>query len=154
MICSYCSATMPEASAFCPGCGRAVPSREHTETSPPEVTPLSRKAVLGALAYITVLPAVVLLVVPALKETRFVRFHAWQSLLFTAGTIMVGIVTRLLFMFLELFPFLGFLLAWLLAGLVALAVFFLWIAIVTKAALGESFGLPLVGQWAAKLADR
>jgi len=66
----------------------------------------------------------------------------------------VAIVTKLLFMVLSLFPFLGFLLAWLLAGLVALATFFLWIAIVAKAALGEAYELPFVGERAANLANR
>jgi uncharacterized membrane protein len=55
---------------------------------------------------------------------------------------------------LSLFPFLGFLLAWLLAGIVALAMFFLWIAMVTKAALGEVYELPFIGERAASLANR
>jgi uncharacterized membrane protein len=152
MNCSYCSATMPEVSAFCPGCGRAVPSPVEADTA--DVTPLSRNSFLGAVAYLGILPAVVLLAVPALREKRFVRFHAWQSLLLAAGTVVVGIVTKLLFVVLSLFPFLGFLLAWLLAGLVALAIFFLWIATVTKAALGEAYELPYIGGWAASLANR
>jgi len=143
---------MPEVSAFCPGCGRAVPS--HLEAGTPDVTPLSRDSLLGAVAYLGILPAVVVLAVPALKEKRFVRFHAWQSLLLAAGTVVVGIVTKLLFVVLSLFPYPGFLLAWLTAGLVALAVFFLWIATVTKAALGEAFELPFIGGWATSLAHR
>jgi uncharacterized membrane protein len=59
-----------------------------------------------------------------------------------------------LFVVLSLFPYPGFLLAWLTAGLVALAVFFLWIATVTKAALGEAFELPFIGGWATSLAHR
>jgi uncharacterized membrane protein len=143
---------MPEVSAFCPGCGRAVPS--HPEAGTPDVTPLSRDSLLGAVAYLGILPAVIVLAVPALKEKRFVRFHAWQSLLLAAGTVVVGIVTKLLFVVLSLFPYLGFLLAWLSAGLVALAVFFLWVATVTKATLGEAFELPFIGGWAASLAHR
>jgi uncharacterized membrane protein len=144
---------MPEVSAFCPGCGRAV-TTAHLETDAPGVAPLSRNSFLGALAYVGILPAIVLLALPALKEHRFVRFHAWQSLFLAAGTLVVGIVAKLLFMLLSLFPFLGFLLAWLLAGLVALATFFLWIAIITKAALGEAWELPFIGQRAASLANR
>jgi uncharacterized membrane protein len=143
---------MPEVSAFCPGCGRAVTA--HVETGTPEVAPLSRTSFLGAIAYVGILPAIVLLAVPALREHRFVRFHAWQSLLFAAGTLVVGIVAKLLFVVLSLFPFLGFLLAWLLAGIVALAMFFLWIAMVTKAALGEVYELPFIGERAASLANR
>ena len=143
---------MPEVSAFCPGCGRAVTAP--FEASTPDVAPLSRDSFLGAVAYVGILPAIVLLALPTLKEHRFVRFHAWQALFFVVGTLLVGIVAKLLFMVLSLFPFLGFLLAWLLAGLVALAMFFLWIAIVTKAALGEAYELPFIGEWAARLANR
>lgn len=150
MNCSYCSATMPEVSAFCPGCGRAV--TDHP-IGIPDVTPISRDSFLGAVAYVGILPGIVFLVVPLLKGNRFVRFHAWQSLLFAAATLVIGIVTKLLFMLFSLFPFLGFLLAWLLAGLVVLAIFFSWIAIVTKAVLGEAYELPYVGAWAASLAD-
>ena len=144
---------MPEVSAFCPGCGRAVTSGRHLETGTPDATPLSHSSFLGAVAYVGILPAIVLLAVPRLREDPFVRFHAWQSLLFAAGTLVVGIMTKLLFVVLSLFPFLGFLLAWLLAGLVALAMFFLWIAIVAKAALGEAYQLPFIGHWAASLAN-
>jgi uncharacterized membrane protein len=152
MNCSYCSATMPEVSAFCPGCGRSV--RQHLETGIAEVTPLSRDSFLGAVAYVGILPSIVFLFLPVLRENRFVRFHAWQSLLLAGCMVVVGIVTKLLFMVLSLFPFLGFLLAWLLAGLVALATLFLWIAIVAKAALGEAYELPFVGERAANLANR
>lgn len=143
---------MPEVSAFCPGCGRAV--GQHLETGIPEVTPLSRNSFLAAIAYVGILPSIVLLVLPLLRENRFVRFHAWQSLLLAGFTVVVGIVTKLLFVVLSLFPYLGFLLAWLLAGIVALATFFLWIAIVAKAALGEAYELPFVGEWASNLASR
>ena len=143
---------MPEVSAFCPGCGRAVTVQYETATS--DVAPLSRNSFLGALAYIGILPAIVLLALPALRERRFVQFHAWQSLFLAAGTLMVGVVAKLLFVLLSLFPFLGFLLAWLLAGLVALAIFFVWIAIITKAALGEAYELPFIGERAASLSIR
>jgi uncharacterized membrane protein len=143
---------MPEVSAFCPGCGRSV--RQPLDDGIPEVTPLSRNSFLGAIAYVGILPSIVLLFLPALRENRFVRFHAWQSLLLGGCMAVVAIVTKLLFMVLSLFPFLGFLLAWLLAGLVALATFFSWIAIVAKAALGEAYELPFVGERAANLANR
>jgi len=143
---------MPEVSAFCPGCGRAVTAG--LETGTPEVAPLSRDSFLGVVAYLGILPAIVLLALPTLKEHPFVRFHAWQSLFVGAGTLVVGIVAKLFIVALALLPFLGFLLAWLLSGLVALAMFFLWIAIVTKAALGEAYELPFIGERAASLANR
>ncbi len=147
---------MPEISAFCPGCGRAVTKDSDSESKPdmPVVQPLSRDALLGALAYFTVVPAIVFLLVPAIRRNWYVRFHSWQSVLFLATTIVIGGLTRLAFAALSVFPFLGFLLAWLLAGLVSLAFVFLWIAVTIKAALGDAFALPVIGRWSERLADR
>ena len=145
---------MPEVSVFCPECGRAVASDSQAEADTNAVAPLSRYAFLGALAYFTILPAIVFLLMPALRESRFVRFHSWQSLLFAVGTVGIGVATRLAFAGLSVFPFLGVLLAWLVAGLVPLAIVFLWVAVVIKAALGEAYELPLLGPWAAGLANQ
>jgi uncharacterized membrane protein len=35
-----------------------------------------------------------------------------------------------------------------------LAIVFLWIAIVVKAGLGDAFEIPVIGRWAASLANR
>ena len=69
LACPYCSFLMPVGVAFCPGCGRAlrpIPSRERGA---------------AAIAYLTLVPAAVLLLLPAFRGSRFVRFHAWQSVL-------------------------------------------------------------------------
>jgi uncharacterized membrane protein len=144
---------MPEVSVFCPGCGRAVePDIENGAVLP--VAPLSRDALIGMIAYVTFVPALIFLLVPVLKEVRFVRFHSLQALLFFLGTLIVGGVTRLLFVILAFFPFVGFLLAWLIGGLVALAVVFVWIVVVVKAALGDAYELPVVGPFAARWSNR
>ena len=154
MICSYCSASMPEISGFCPACGRAVPEEADSAPDIAGVEPLSRDAFLGAVAYITILPAIIFLLVPAIRRKGYVHFHSWQSILFAVSTVIVAALTRLAFALLSVFPFLGFLLAWLVAGLVALAVVFLWVAIVVKAALGEAYELPFLGAWSNRLAHR
>lgn len=144
---------MPEVSVFCPGCGRAV--QPEVDNAPlPEVAPLGREALLGAIAYITFVPALIFLLVPRLKDVRFIRFHSLQALLFVFGTLLVGGTTRLLFVILAFFPFVGFLLAWLIGGVIALAVVFVWIVVVVKAVLGESYELPVIGPLAAQWANR
>jgi uncharacterized membrane protein len=145
---------MPEVSVFCPGCGRAVDSGPQIEPAIPGVSPLSRDALLGAIAYVAILPALVFLFVPAFRTARFIRFHAWQSLLMAGATAVIGFATKLAFAVLMIFPMMGFLLAWLLSGVVGLAIMFLWLAIVVKAGLGDAFELPLIGRWAAILANR
>jgi uncharacterized membrane protein len=145
---------MPEISGFCPACGRAVAGETDSEPDIAGVEPLSRDAFLGAVAYFTILPAIVFLAVPAIRHKRHVRFHSWQSILFAVSTVIIAALTRLAFAILTVFPFLGFLLAWLVAGLVSLAIVFLWIAIVVKAALGDAYELPFLGAWSDRLADR
>jgi len=151
MICSYCSSEMPEISAFCPGCGRSV---DHLGTGDPISAARVGDSILGILAYIAVLPAILFLVVPRLGTSRFVRFHSWQSILFAGASGVAALATRLLFVALSVIPFGGFLLAWLLIGLVALAIVVLWGVLVLKAALGEAFELPWLGPVAAHLASK
>lgn len=154
MICSHCSASMPEISGFCPACGRAVAQNSDSEPEVAGVEPLSQDALLGAVAYLTILPAIVFLVVPAIRHKRYIRFHCWQSILLVVSTVIIAAVTRLVFAVLAAFPFLGFLLAWLVAGVVSLALVFLWVAIVIKAALGDAYELPFIGTWSNRLTDR
>jgi uncharacterized membrane protein len=108
--------------------------------------------ILGAVAYVAVVPAVVLLIIPALRHRLFVRFHAWQGLLFTAAVCVIALVLRLLFLLFSILPLGGSLIAWLLIGVGALAVTILWATLLVKAALGDGYELPFVGDWAARLA--
>jgi uncharacterized membrane protein len=145
---------MPDISAFCPGCGRSVTSEEvEGETSVPGVAPLSRDGVLGSLSYVTVVPAIVFLLAPTLRQSRFVRFHSWQSILFAVATVCGGVITRLVFAMLAIFPVVGFLLAWLVTGLFGLAAVILWMLLIVKAALGEAYQPPGIGRVAARLSE-
>lgn len=158
MICSYCSASMPEISGFCPACGRAVAENRNAESEPEqEITgppPLSRDALLAGFAYVPIVPAIVFLLVPAIRQKRYVCFHAWQSLLLVLSAVVIAGVTRLAFSALSIFSSVGFLLAWLMAGVVALGLFFLWIAIILKAALGDAYQLVFIGPWSVRLSNR
>ena len=146
MICANCAAEMPEISAYCPVCGEPVqPEAEHLFAGD------TQQSLLGAVAYLTVIPAIVLLLVPAFKKKPFVRFHAWQSLLFTIATALIGLAMRVVFAILVVVPFIGFLFAWLSAGIVFLAMVALWAVLVVKAGQGEAYELPWLGHFAAQL---
>jgi uncharacterized membrane protein len=139
---------MPEISAFCPSCGRSVhPAAEHLGAVN------TQEALLGALAYLTIFPAIVFLAVPAFKSKTFVRFHAWQSIFFAVATAIVGLAMRLIFGFLSFVPFVGFLFAWLSVGLVFLAIVVLWAVLVVKAGQGQEYELPWLGHYAAQLSE-
>lgn len=148
MICPHCASEMPEISAFCPGCGRSVhEDAEHLTACD------THEALLGALAYLTFVPAVLFLAIPAFKDKAFVRFHAWQSVFFAGVTLVLGLAMRLIFAILSFVPFIGFLFAWLSVGLVFLAVVVLWAVLVVKAGQGQAYELPWLGQFAARLAQ-
>ncbi len=115
------------------------------------VAPLSLDAVLGSIAYLTLLPAIVLLLIPQTKRKDFLRFHAWQSIAFVIASAIIGVLARLLFAGLGLFPFGGYLLGWLLAGLVSLVLCFTWVLLVVNAVLGAAYGLPRIGPLALGL---
>lgn len=148
MICSHCASEMPDISAFCPGCGRSVHEVvEHLDVAN------TQEALLGALAYLTVFPAIVFLAVRAFKSKTFVRFHAWQSILFAVATAIIGLAMRLIFAILSFVPFIGFLFAWLSVGLVFLAIVLLWAVLVVKAGQGRAYELPWLGHYAAQLSE-
>jgi uncharacterized membrane protein len=147
MICTYCAAEMPEISVFCPGCGRSV-------NAPEEVSATSaRDAVLGGLSYVTVVPAIVFLAVPAFRSNRFVRLHSWQSVFFFAAAAVTALLLKVLFAVFSILPAIGFLVAWLLVGVTLIAMVMLWAVLTLKAVQGQSYELPILGRIAASLAD-
>ena len=99
----------------------------------------------AALAYFTFIPAAVLLFVPAFRSHRFVRFHAWQSILIWGVFFVLTIVGIFLSNIAAAMVFL-------LSGILAsLAMLFLWIVLSIKAWQGERFELPWFGTLAARL---
>jgi len=144
--CPQCGFQMPELAAFCPGCGlrMIVPSVDEARAS-------GHGNILGALAYVALIPAVVFLLIEPYKRDRFVRFHAIQSL-FLAGTgVAVLVVLRLAFSLLSLIPWLGYLMAWLFVAVVFMGWGILWIVLLIKALQGEFFPLPWLGAWAERI---
>ena len=102
----------------------------------------------GGLAYVTIIPAIIFLVIAPYNRNSYVRFHAWQSIFFTVACIVidiaVGVVARL--------PFIGLmtLFIWPLVGLLFLII---WIILLIKAFNGERFKLPFIGDLAEKQAN-
>jgi uncharacterized membrane protein len=144
--CPQCSAEMPDAAAFCPGCGRRMIAVPGAVAS----TGFLKENVAGALAYFTFIPAVVFLRMMPFKRNHFVRFHSFQSIFLTLAGVLVALVVRLVFPLLTLIPWLGYLLAWLAVLLISLAWVLLWAVAVVKAFQGELFKLPVIGGFAER----
>ena len=98
------------------------------------------------LAYFTIIPAIIFLLIEPYNRNRFVRFHSFQCL-FTCGALIVvqvGLSILSYAMPLIMFPI------WTLLGL---AEFALWILLVIKAYQHQIFKLPIVGDLAEKQAN-
>jgi len=94
----------------------------------------------GALAYVTIIPAIVFLLVEPYNKNSFIRFHAWQCIFLYLVAFVVG--------FVNVIPILGqivFLIA--MVGL-----FVVWLMALLKALKGERWEIPLIGKYAAKQA--
>src|ERR1700747_992017 len=145
-FCSTCGAQIPDGTAPCAACaGRAAAS---TPPPPTSSTGGMSDNVAGMLAYVTIIPAIIFLVMEPYNKSRFIRFHAFQCLFFavawTALWIGLNIIVHI--------PFLGWLTI-LLWPLVGLAGFIIWIILLLKANQGQMYKLPVVGDMAEKQAN-
>jgi uncharacterized membrane protein len=136
---------MPDAAAFCPGCGRSMAAVERAQGM---VGVLPEK-VAGALAYF-LLPAIVFLLVEPYNKNRFVRFHSFQCLGWCLVGLVVGAMLRVAGFALFLLPALGRPLLALVFMFVILAFFAVWVVLIVKALQGEMFSLPVVGDFAER----
>jgi uncharacterized membrane protein len=108
--------------------------------------------VAGALAYVAgPLSAAFFLVVE--KQSRFVRFHAMQSLIVSAVLLIVNFALRIFNAVLVHVPLIGWLFALGLAMVVGLASLVLWLALMYAAYRGQEWELPVIGREARKLLD-
>jgi len=96
----------------------------------------------GMLAYITIIPAIIFLVMEPYNKSKFVRFHSFQCLCL-AGC---GVVAQIA---LSVIPIIG----WILIPFVGLGILVLAIICLIKASQGQKFKLPFIGDLAEKWAD-
>jgi uncharacterized membrane protein len=108
----------------------------------------------GALAYITLVPAVLFLVLDPYRRNLFTRFHSIQCLSFTVLVLALSASLKLASLVLFIIPVIGPLLAVLLSVLIGLGVAVMWLVLVVKALQGEMFKLPLLGDFAEHYAGR
>ena len=94
----------------------------------------------GALAYVTVIPAIIFLVDEPYNKNPYIKFHAWQSIFLGIAAFVIG--------FINVIPILGQIIF--LLGMLAL--FIAWVICLLKALKGERFKLPFIGNLAEKQA--
>lgn len=163
-FCASCGTQMADNAAFCPNCGKAAgqASGAGASTAPapaPNPTPVPpagyatpaasspiAENVAGMLAYFTIIPAIIFLLIEPYNRNRFVRFHSFQCLFTFAALIVLHICLSFVSYALPLIM----LPIWGLLGLAELA---LWVLLVIKAYQHQMFKLPIVGDLAEKQAN-
>jgi uncharacterized membrane protein len=144
-FCSKCGVQVPNNANTCPGCGRPAPSVGGGPAAIPAQSGGLADNVAGLLAYVTIVPAIIFLVIEPYNRNRFIRFHAFQSIFFCIAVVIVSVVMP----FVAAIPVLG-VLVW---ALVCLAELILWVLLLIKAYNGEMWKLPVIGDLAEKQAN-
>ncbi len=156
MTCPSCQAEVPASSAFCPHCGAATAAQPAATVGassaaagvapalqPPAQTTggLSPNAA-AALAYVTIIPAIVFLIIEPYNRIKLVKFHAVQCI----GLAIAAFAVHLIAAFI---PVIG----WMAQPLIGIAFLILWILCIVKASQGQFFKLPVIGDFAEKQAN-
>jgi uncharacterized membrane protein len=102
----------------------------------------------GAISYFTFIPAGFFLLVSPYKNSSFVRFHAWQSLLLFMTAFVVEIVIGAIAL---LTLFLGAVMLIYTLRAISVMWLILWIVCMIKAINGKKFKVLLLGNIAEKL---
>ncbi len=138
-FCNMCGAQIPDGTTVCTACnGPVAPSKTGSGLA---------DNVAGMLAYVTFIPAIIFLVTPPYNQSRFIRFHSFQSIFLFVAVVAIQIVLS----FLTIVPLLIFLTAPL-HMLVALGALIVWIIVLLKANQGQMYKLPVIGDLAEKQA--
>jgi uncharacterized membrane protein len=145
-FCSQCGQPTGGAAAGGPGsAGSAIPP-----TSPAAAAPVANDNVLGAIAYVTVIPAIIFLLLEPYNKNRFVRFHALQCLMLAATWFVFWMANLVLAIPLTFLSFVGTFIQMGLGFVIVVAMVIAWIMAVIKAYNGEEYRLPVIGDYAAK----
>jgi len=159
MFCSKCGTENPEGAKFCSKCGAGLgaPAKPSEAAATPEAessTGMSAN-VAGLLCYVAHWITGIIFVVLE-KKSKFVKFHAWQSIM-TFGVLFVA--------WLVLSPLLGTIAVLtfspgliIFAGVMNVILWVLmvglWIALMLLAYQGKMWKVPWVGNWAEKQARK
>lgn len=92
----------------------------------------------GTLAYVTIIPAILFLVMPPYNTRPFVKFHCFQCLGIAIVWFCIGVI--------GVIPLIG----WLIWILGSVAMFVVWILCLMKASQGSYLNLPYISDFAAK----
>lgn len=154
-FCSVCGTQTADGSTICPACSRsAVPAGGMAAAQPVagSVGGMTDN-VAGMLAYVTIIPAILFLVIEPYNKNRFVRFHSFQNLFLHVAAFVCWIALFIISAVLAFIPILGHLVAFLLWMVLSVGLLVVWIMLLIKANQGQMWKLPVIGDMAEKQAN-
>ena len=164
-FCANCGSAVTDGAAFCAGCGKAVGASPQpvavaqtggsaVAAQPANIQPAASgltSNVAAALAYILgFITGIIFLVIEPYKHDRFVRFHAMQSILYSACGIVFRIGWSILVSALVDVSGWAALVLVPVGLVISLALFGFWIFLMYQAYSNREFRIPIIGAIAAK----
>lgn len=144
-FCANCGSQVAAGANNCSNCGKPVGQSAGggaaAAPAPVAVAGGLQDNVAGMLAYVTIIPAIVFLVMEPYNRSKFVRFHSFQCLFLAVALTAIHIA-------LWFIPIIG----WAISGLVDLATLALWIVCLLKAYQNQMWKIPVIGNIAEQQA--
>jgi uncharacterized membrane protein len=146
-FCNHCGAPLAAATA---GAGAATPPPAYAVQAAPASSGLSETAA-GAIAYLTIIPAIIFLVLEPYNKMPFVKFHSWQSIGLGVAAFLLQVLVTIVEMVVHFIP--GIVFLFMLVHLaLGFGLFLVWLFVIFKASKGEWYKLPVIGDFAEKQA--
>ena len=95
----------------------------------------------GALAYVTIIPAIIFLVMEPYNRNPFIKFHAWQNVFLCIFMFVLAVI--------GVIPILG----WIVLFLGMIVAFIFWLLAIISAYKGGMYKIPIIGNIAEKQAN-
>lgn len=147
-FCASCGTQIEDSATVCAKCGTSTAQGSGAAAAPAPAPAAAAPAggmednVAGMLAYITIIPAIIFLVMEPYNKRPFVRFHSFQCLFLAVALFVIHMVLMIV-------PIIG----WLISMLVTIGSVILWVVLLLKAYQGQKFKLPFIGDFAEKQAN-
>ena len=152
-FCNMCGAQIADGTTTCAACLSRTSGGAAVAAAPAVAGGGMADNVAGMLAYITIIPAIIFLVMEPYNKKPFIRFHAWQNIFLHAAAIGIWIILMILTVAASIVPIVGHLLVMLLGLVVWVGFVVVWIVLLIKANQGLMWKLPFIGDFAEKQAN-
>jgi uncharacterized membrane protein len=160
-FCASCGAQVADTATFCPACGKSVGQAPANTgyaaaPAPAQAAPAAgglTDNVAGMLAYVTIIPAIIFLVMEPYNKKPFVRFHAFQCIFLHVAALVAWVALLIVSAILAFIPVLGHLVAFILWLAYSVGLLVVWVVLLLKANQGQMWKLPVIGDMAEKQAN-